>query len=212
MNTLLFHESPWIFVYLTISFGVIDYILGSKRKYYLVVLYFVLLGVMMFMYRVPFRINRYPKNLLVSPCDGRVMSILELNDITTHVAIYLNLLDSHVQWSPVNGVVLSTVHKPGTFNPAYMFHKSRYNERIETIIYVPAIDDEIKIVQIAGQLARRIVNYKDKNDLVERGELIGMIKFGSRVDLFIPHNKIDLLINVGDTVFGNKTIIGRPVL
>lgn len=210
MNTLLFHESPWIFVYLTISFGVIDYILGSKRKYYLVVLYFVLLGVMMFMYRVPFRINRYPKNLLVSPCDGRVMSILELNDITTHVAIYLNLLDSHVQWSPVNGVVLSTVHKPGTFNPAYMFHKSRYNERIETIIYVPAIDDEIKIVQIAGQLARRIVNYKEKNDRVERGELIGMIKFGSRVDLFIPHNKIDLLINVGDIVFGNKTIIGKP--
>ena len=212
MNTLLFHESPWIFVYLTISFGVIDYILGSKRKYYLVVLYFVLLGVLMFMYRVPFRINRYPKNLLVSPCDGRVMSILELNDITTHVAIYLNLLDSHVQWSPVNGVVLSTVHKPGTFNPAYMFHKSRYNERIETIIYVPAIDDEIKIVQIAGQLARRIVNYKDKNDRVERGELIGMIKFGSRVDLFIPHNKIDLLINVGDIVFGNKTIIGKPRL
>ena len=211
MNTLLFHESPWIFVYLTISFGVIDYILGSKRKYYLVVLYFVLLGVMMFMYRVPFRIIRYPKNLLVSPCDGRVMSILELNDITTHVAIYLNLLDSHVQWSPVNGVVLSTVHKPGTFNPAYMFHKSRYNERIETIIYVPAIDDEIKIVQIAGQLARRIVNYKEKNDRVERGELIGMIKFGSRVDLFIPHNKIDLLINVGDTVFGNKTIIGKPI-
>jgi phosphatidylserine decarboxylase len=210
MNTLLFHESPWIFVYLTISFGVIDYILGSKRKYYLVVLYFVLLGVMMFMYRVPFRINRYPKNLLVSPCDGRVMSILELNDITTHVAIYLNLLDSHVQWSPVNGVVLSTVHKQGTFNPAYMFHKSRYNERVETIIYVPAIDDEIKIVQIAGQLARRIVNYKEKNDRVERGELIGMIKFGSRVDLFIPHNKIDLLINVGDTVFGNKTIIGKP--
>ena len=210
MNTLLFHESPWIFVYLTISFGVLDYILGSKRKYYLVVLYFVLLGVIMFMYRVPFRINKYPKNMLVSPCDGKVMSILELNEITTHVAIYLNLLDSHVQWSPVNGVVLSTVHKLGTFNPAYMFHKSRYNERIETIIYVPAIDDEIKIVQIAGQLARRIVNYKDKNDRVERGEIIGMIKFGSRVDLFIPHNKIDLLINVGDIVFGNKTIIGKP--
>ena len=210
MNTLLFHESPWIFVYLTISFGVLDYILGSKRKYYLVVLYFVLLGVMMFMYRVPFRINKYPKNMLVSPCDGKVMSILELNNTTTHVAIYLNLLDSHVQWSPVNGVVLSTVHKLGTFNPAYMFHKSRYNERIETIIYVPAIDDEIKIVQIAGQLARRIVNYKDKNDRVERGEIIGMIKFGSRVDLFIPHNKIDLLINVGDIVFGNKTIIGKP--
>jgi phosphatidylserine decarboxylase len=210
MNTLLFHESPWIFVYLTISFGVIDYILGSKRKYYLVVLYFVLLGVMMFMYRVPFRINRYPKNLLVSPCDGKVMSILKINDWTTHIAIYLNLLDAHVQWSPVNGVVLSTVHKQGTFNPAYMFHKSRYNERVETIIYVPSIDDEIKVVQIAGQLVRRIVNYKEKNDRVERGELIGMIKFGSRVDLFIPHNKIDLLINVGDTVFGNKTIIGKP--
>lgn len=211
MDTLLFQESPWIFVYLTISFGVLDYIFGSKRKFHLVALYLILLGSLMFMYRVPFRIHNYPKPLLVSPCDGRVMSILKINDITTHVSIYLNLLDAHVQWSPVNGVVLSTVYKKGSFNPAYMLQKSRYNERVETIIYVPSIQDEIKVVQIAGQLVRRIVNYKQKNDRIERGEILGMIKFGSRVDLFIPHNKIDLLVHVGDTVFGNKTIIGKPV-
>lgn len=210
MNTLLFHESPWIFVYLTICFGLIDYILGSTRKYQMVVMYFVALVILMFMYRVPFRMNSYPMNMLVSPCDGRVMSILQINEITTHVVIYLNLLDAHVQWSPINGMVLSTVHKSGSFNPAYMLQKSRYNERIETIIYAPSIDDEIKVVQIAGQLARRIVNYKKKNDFVERGEIIGMIKFGSRVDLFIPHHKLDLLIQVGDTVIGNKTIIGKP--
>jgi phosphatidylserine decarboxylase len=149
---------------------------------------------------------------MVAPCDGKVISILKLNEMTTHVAIYLSLLDPHVQWCPVNGTVLSCIHKKGTFNPAYMFHKSRYNERVETIVYVPQIDDEIKIVQIAGQVARRIVNYKDKKyDKFERGELMGLIKFGSRVDLFIPHHKVDLLMNQGDVLFGNKTIIGKMI-
>lgn len=212
MNTLLFHESPWIFIYLTILFGMIDYLVGHKHKYKIVVVYFVVLAAIMFAYRVPFRVNNYPKNLMVAPCDGKVISILKINDWTTHIAIYLSLLDSHIQWCPTSGTVLSSVYKKGSFNPAYMFHKSRYNERIETIAYVPQIDDEIKIVQIAGQIARRIVNYKKhKNDRMDRGEIMGMIKFGSRVDLFIPHDKIELLINTGDTVIGNKTIIGKMI-
>lgn len=209
MNTLLFHESPWIFIYLTLVFGMFDYFFIMDKKYIMVGLYFVLLFVIMYLYRVPFRVNNYPARLMTAPCDGRVLSVLKINEITTHVAIYISLLDSHIQWCPVDGVVLSYTHKKGTFNPAYMFHKSRYNERAETIVYVPQIDDEIKIVQIAGQLARRIVTYKsDPNDRLERGELMGMIKFGSRVDMFIPHDKVDLHIRPGDTLLGNKTIIG----
>ena len=212
MNTLLFHESPWIFIYFTLVFGLIDYFFIPKRKYILVSVYFIVVFIIMYLYRVPFRVNNYPSRLMASPCDGRVLSVLKINDITTHVAIYISLLDSHIQWCPVDGVVMSCTHKKGTFNPAYMFHKSRYNERVETIVYVPQIDDEIKIVQIAGQLARRIVNYKDRpNDKLERGELMGMIKFGSRVDMFIPHDKVDLLIGPGDTLLGNKTIIGTMI-
>ena len=101
-----------------------------------------------------------------------------------------------------------SLYEKGSFHPAYILNKSRYNERNETIMYVPQIDDEIKIVQIAGQLARRIVTYPKKDDELDRGELIGIIKLGSRVDLFIPHNKIKLLVNVGDVVIGNKTIFG----
>ena len=215
MNTLLFHESPWIFIYLTISFGIIDNVLihnnRNNKRYIIVSMYLLCIMIIIYLYRVPFRVNNYPPNFMVSPCDGKVISVLKINEITTHVAIHISLFfDSHIQWCPVDGVVKSSQHKQGTFNPTYMFNKSRYNERIETIVYVPQIHDEIKIVQIAGQLARRIVNYKDKQyDTCVRGELMGMIKFGSRVDLFVPHDKVRLLLNKGDVIFGNKTIIAK---
>jgi phosphatidylserine decarboxylase len=153
-------------------------------------------------------VNNYPPKLLVAPCDGKIISISRINQRMIHIAIFIHLWDAHVQWCPINGIVESIVHKEGSFHPAYMLNKSKYNERIETVLYIPAIDDYIKIVQIAGQIARRIVMYKEEDDEVERGDIIGFIKLGSRVDLFVPHDKVKLLINIGDTVIGNKTIIG----
>lgn len=211
MNSLLLQESPYLFLYWTLFVGIVDQVfIPKKYKYYSMTVYVIVVSMLFYAYRLPVRINNYPSNLMVAPCDGKVISILQINDSTTHVAIYLSLLDTHVQWCPIDGIVLSSKHKSGSFHPAYMFHKSRYNERIETIVYVPEIENEIKIVQIAGQIARRIVNYKqNENDIMERGELMGMIKFGSRVDLFVPHDDIELLLNVGDVITGNKTIIGR---
>jgi len=214
MNTLLFNESPRLFVIISIAFGIIDFTsrkLTSINPKYLFVLYVCVLISLIYLYRVPDRLNRYPENLMVSPCDGKVISILRINEHTTHVAIYLNVFDAHVQWCPLNGVVMSSVHKPGKFNPSHMLNKSKFNERIETIMHVPAIKDDIKLVQIAGQLSRRIVTFIKENDQFERGDLFGMIKFGSRVDVFIPHNKIALLVHTGDKVIGNKTIFGKLV-
>jgi phosphatidylserine decarboxylase len=104
---------------------------------------------------------------------------------------------------------MSVRHKKGSFNLKHILNNSKYNERVETILYIPQIDDHIKLVQIAGQFAKRIVTYADVNDVVHRGDIIGMIKLGYRVDLFLPHNKMNIMLNVGDTVIGNKTIIGE---
>lgn len=212
MNSLLIHESPFLFVGVTIMFGVIHLIVSQlKNTYirYVLAMYIVTIAMLLYTYRVPIRTNRYPENYMISPCDGKIMSIFKINKITTHVAIYLNMFDAHVQWCPVDGTVISSTRRKGTFHPAYMLQKSRYNERVETIIYNPFIDDEIKIVQIAGQMARRIANFVHPEDTFERGELFGMIKFGSRVDIFFPHDKVDLLVHVGDRVIGNKTIFGK---
>jgi phosphatidylserine decarboxylase len=136
------------------------------------------------------------------------VSIQKIDAVTTHVAIFLNIFDCHIQWFPINGIVKSVVHKKGRFHPAYMLNKSNYNERTETIIYIPEINDVIKVLQIAGQLARRIVTNVRPNVYVQRGDQLGMIKLGSRVDLFIPHNHVKLFINTGDRLIGNQTIVG----
>lgn len=207
METLLFRESPLLFIVITVIFGLLD-IFFYKYKLYIMVIYVILIFFLIYFYRLPVRINKYPPNIIVSPCDGKVVSIQKINAVTTHVAIFLNIFDCHIQWCPIDGVVKSVVHKKGRFHPAYMLNKSKYNERTETIIYLPQIDDEIKVVQIAGQVARRIVNNVKPNEDVQRGDQLGMIKLGSRVDLFIPHNHVKLLIHMGDRLIGNKTIFG----
>lgn len=213
MNSLLFKESPLLFVFVTLLFGVIDKLfIGPGKRYisvYLFIGYVIMISALLYMYRLPQRRNAFPRNVMVSPSDGVVKSINQINSEYTHVAIYLNLLDTHVQWFPLSGIVKSIVYKEGSFNPAYLLEKSKYNERVETVLYVPEIDEDIKIVQIAGQVARRIVNYSKADKKVKRGSLLGMIKFSSRVDLFIPHNKIKILLRVDDSLVGNKTIIGR---
>lgn len=207
METLLFRESPLLFIVITVIFGLLD-ILFHKYKLYIMVIYVIFIFFLIFFYRLPVRTNKYPPNIIVSPCDGKVVSIQKINAVTTHVAIFLNVFDCHIQWCPIDGVVKSVVHKKGRFHPAYMLNKSKYNERTETIIYLPQIDDEIKVVQIAGQVARRIVTNVKPNEDVQRGDQLGMIKLGSRVDLFIPHNHVKLLIHMGDRLIGNKTIFG----
>lgn len=163
----------------------------------------------MVFYRIPHRVNQYPDEFIVAPSDGVVKSILRINKRVTHIAIYLNIFDAHVQWSPITGKVLSVRYKEGKFHPAYILEKSKYNERVETTIYNPTINDTIKIVQIAGQLARRITPYVEAGDHLNRGELLGIIKLSSRVDLFLPSRKVNILVKEGDRLLGNKTILGE---
>lgn len=215
MKTLLFEESPHLVVAITILFALIDKFLQSykfisfKHRILILCFYIFLILFLMFFYRLPQRTNTIPKNYIVSPCDGKIVSILNLNNNQTHICIYLNIFDAHIQWIPTHGVITKQIYRLGTFNPAYFLEKSKFNERMETTLFSPLIRDNITIVQIAGQVARRIVNYTQKGDYVTKGDLLGMIKLSSRVDIFVPTDKINLFINVGDKVIGNKTIIGK---
>jgi phosphatidylserine decarboxylase len=119
----------------------------------------------------------------VSPADGKIVSVKEITPAETRVSIFMNVFDVHVNRSPIGGILRDITYQPGKFMDASREQASTENERNRFTVEAP---DGAKIVftQIAGLIARRIVSYKNPGDTVEAGERIGLIKFGSRVDVF----------------------------
>jgi phosphatidylserine decarboxylase len=199
MQTLLFNESMDL-----VAMCILLIHMFPKFKSVLI----GILCVLVYLYRVPNRpsITGDPTRI-VSPCDGTVLDIIDLPNGFTQIIIYLSILDVHAQWFPTDGTVHETVYTPGKFNLAHILEKSDYNEKVTTILETPY--GQVRINQIAGQVARRIVNWSRPGQCVNRGDLMGMIKLSSRVDLFLPTSKYSTCIRMGSRVFGNKTIIGN---
>ena len=120
---------------------------------------------------------------LLAPADGRVTAVDCRADGRWRIATYMSLRDVHVNRAPVSGVVRSIEHHPGGHLPAFDKDSER-NERMRWTLDTPL--GELEIVQIAGALARRIVPYRSPGDRLDRGERIGLIRFGSRVDVILP--------------------------
>ena len=156
------------------------------------------------------------EEVVVSPADGLVTYIgTEKNpldddiDQNTYikVSIFLSVFDVHVNRMPVKGSISSIHYIPGKFLNATLDKSSKENER--NIIFAKSNNDNFYIVQIAGLIARRIVCNLKVNQEVEKGDRIGIIKFGSRVDLYLPES-YDILITKGQRVVGGETIISNP--
>ena len=154
--------------------------------------------------------------VVVSPADGVVTYIgsqknpLENdNDQNTYtkVSIFLSVFDVHVNRMPIKGSISSIHYIPGKFINATLDKSSKENER--NIITIKKNNDSFYIVQIAGLIARRIICNLKIHQEVEKGNRIGIIKFGSRVDLYLPEN-YDILVAKGQKVVGGETIISNP--
>ena len=160
------------------------------------VLMFVFLAFMIFFFRDPER--EVGKNI-VSPADGKVIKIEKIKDSdvgdSIKVSIFMSILDVHVNRMPMDGKILKIERVEGKFFPAYS-EESEKNEK--NIILAETKIGKIKIIQIAGIFARRIVCYAKEGKNIAKGERIGMIKFGSRVDLILPKDKVRLKIRVND--------------
>jgi len=151
--------------------------------------------------------NNFPNNILVSPCDGKLLRMVQHANGQTQFAIFLNIHNIHVQYVPFSGTITSIVHKPGEFHPAYLFEKSSLNERVETTFDTAA--GTIRVVQIAGLIARRIVSFHSPNTYVHRLNPLGLIKFGSRVDIWVPTQSIrSILVS---TESGTRIRVGDPL-
>jgi phosphatidylserine decarboxylase len=143
----------------------------------------------------------------VSPADGRVMRVVQEGDRQTRISIFLNIYDVHVNRSPISGVITDITYKPGKFLIASRELASAENE--QNILTVRA-EDGTKVVfkQIAGLIARRIVCTKQVGDLVQAGERVGLIKFGSRVDVILgPEWRVE--VSPGARVSAGSSVLAR---
>src|SRR5690606_23208551 len=147
------------------------------------------------------------------PADGKVVVIEEaeeteyFKDKRIQVSIFMSPINVHINRNPLSGVVSFFKYHPGKFLVAWHPKSSTDNERT-TVVVRNRNNVEVLFRQIAGALARRIVWYVKENDAVEQGEEFGFIKFGSRVDLFLPlGTKVN--VNIGDKVVGGKTVIAE---
>jgi phosphatidylserine decarboxylase len=165
-----------------------------------------------FFFRNPQRKIPSLENAILSPADGKVIYVGEspekryLQERAMKVSIFMSILDVHMNRSPVSGKVVKAVYNPGQFLVAYAEKSSLLNEQ-NGILLLTEDRFKVLVVQIAGIVARRIVCYAKVGDALRRGELIGMIRFGSRVDLYFP-TTVTPIVKVGEHVKGGESIIG----
>ena len=152
------------------------------------------------------------QNVILSPADGRIVHVGEcdedrfLKEKTLKVSIFMSLFDVHLNRTPISGKVVERNYLPGRFHMANVEKSSLLNEQNAMLL---ESEDRFKIllVQIAGFVARRIVCYAKAGDLLRKGEIFGLIRFGSRVDLYLPP-EVKSIVRVGQHVKGGESIIG----
>lgn len=208
MQTLLFQESPFMVLVTILLFSVFTWWRRECRMQ-IVFVFCLVMTCLCYFYRVPDRYCLQDDDAVMAASDGVVMSV-ERDDHagTFRVSVFLSILDQHLQFYPISGKVVEKAHRKGSFHPAYIMEKSRYNEKMETTIRTPRHGDVI-ITQIAGQIARRIVNHAEEGCEVQQGDYLGMIKLSSRVDVEFSSKYFYPCIKKGDQIFAKKTIIAK---
>jgi phosphatidylserine decarboxylase len=150
---------------------------------------------------------------VIAPSDGRIVTIEEVyepeyfNDKRIQISIFMSLFNVHAQWCPLAGDILKVVHEDGRFRAAYLPKSSCENER-STIVIKSDAGPVILMRQVAGAMARRIVTYINAGERSEIDGELGFIKFGSRIDLYLPLDA-EINVKIGQSVRGNITPVAR---
>lgn len=212
----MFHKEGFniiiISFFITVIFGVLsEYLIESKNlKTTLQVVILIILILVLQFFRNPNRPVLGKKDLLVSPVDGKIVSISEIyedeyfNDKRLQISIFMSPTNVHVTRFPVSGKIIYSKYHPGKNLVAWHPKSSKLNERT-TIVIENQFLGKVMYRQIAGTVARRIVNYAIENQTAVQGEDAGFIKFGSRVDIFLPPDT-KLKIKNGQKVKGGITL------
>lgn len=193
----------------------IFYGIGSSFFFYLIAAASIITwSLILNFFRCPIRLfNNDTQQIVVAPADGKVVVIEEVDeyeyfhDKRIMVSIFMSPLNVHANWYPVDGTVKKVAHQKGNFKAAYLPKASTENERSMVVIETPE-GVEVMARQIAGAMARRIVTYAEAGEDCFIDEHMGFIKFGSRVDVYLPLGT-EILVNLGDRTTGNQTVIAK---
>jgi len=194
-------------------FGVPPLLLGAALfflQWYVVAALLVFLAAFIFyFFRDPERVIPNEPGAVVSPGDGRVVVVKD-EDYEgrpgKRISIFLAVWNVHVNRAPATGVIQKMEYRPGKFLAAMMERASVENE--QNVFSLSTDAGEMVFKQIAGLIARRVVSWKKPGDRVERGERIGLVRFGSRVDVWVP-KEAEIVAKLGDNVKGGSTVLAK---
>lgn len=167
-----------------------------------------------YFFRDPARVTPMRDGLVVSAADGRISGIESVkppselgfgSDERVRISTFLSVFDVHINRAPVAGQIIRSVYVPGAFFNAALDKASEENERRALVIQT-ASGAEVGVVQIAGLVARRIVTFSNQGDSVSAGQRFGLIRFGSRVDIYLPPGR-HALVSVGQRTVGGETVL-----
>jgi len=217
---MTFHKEGYTSIAIAaIIFGVINllsfYFLSFNYPLVTALISIVTLGLLIFIisfFRIPKRVLTINENAIIAPADGKVVAIEEVqadeyfSDRRIQVSIFMSPLNVHVNRNPVSGDVVYSQYHKGKYLVAWHPKSSTENER-HTTVYRKG-DKEVLTKQIAGALARRIINYLKSGQQVKQGDEMGFIKFGSRVDLLLPLDA-KIKVKIGDKPLGGVTVVAE---
>ncbi|MFH1905498.1 MAG: phosphatidylserine decarboxylase family protein [bacterium] len=195
-----------------IVFFILITIFSAFFHIYISVIFLVLLSFCVFFFRDPEREITKGENIVLAPADGKVVAIEQIQDSKIsdepvyRISIFLSIFDTHINRAPVDGEIVYLEYSRGRFLDARNPKASEVNEN--NFMVLSHKGAKIALRQIAGKIARRVVCKCNKGDKLKIGERIGMIKFGSRTDLFIPINT-EIKVEISDMVKAGITIMGK---
>ena len=165
----------------------------------------------LYFFRNPKRNSVGESNQMLSPADGKVIQIININDPeignAKQISIFLSIFDVHSQHVPIDSSVISSNYFSGKYLLAFNHKTSSKNEQATTLFKTKE-NNKYKIKQIAGFIARRILNYMQSDQSVIKGQRLGFIRFGSRVEIIVSSNNFDIVVKKGDKIKANISPIG----
>lgn len=205
------HREGWRFVAIFAVIALVLFWLGAEVLGWIGV---ILTAWCAYFFRDPERVTPTRAGLLISPADGRVSMITQVipppeldlpRELMTRISVFMNVFDVHINRSPVDGTIAQMTYVPGLFINAELDKASEDNER-QAFTIDTNDGKRIGVVQIAGLVARRIVKFSNTGDRLAAGQRFGLIRFGSRVDVYVPHG-VSPHVCVGQRAIAGETVL-----
>lgn len=203
MNYIIAREG-WPFIATALAFFIVALVVGSVPA---MLILGALAAFVAWFFRNPERVVPEGDDIVVSPADGRVIFAEALPGGGKKISIFMSVLNVHVNRIPRDGVVKKIDYNKGKFLVASKDKASLENEQ-NSVTITDGSGRDIRFVQIAGLIARRIVCYLKEGDAVNKGERYGLIRFGSRLDVYLPDD-FSFDVKVGDNIKGGESVLGR---